>query len=322
MDFKNSRCGGAIDVPAGAQSDRKPVRHLAGGAGTGDSSARAARRVPGIGLARHSDRLAGDPGDRHSGVADATRSRRPSLRIRLADRRLGGGLDHLLGGDAVQHADDHRRVRAVPPLADRPGHRGCAGPNHPVRLGVRGVAGRACRLRLSLGLCGADPDRPRHPGSRRHPSGGARQQRPGVLWRAGRSDHRAGRRDRVAVARALRGSRPHRGGARPRPALGADIPRQRQARVPRRLAARGGGVARLHRRSVPGRGLSWPLPAGCHRRDRLLCRAAHPAQVLAPLGGAGLRRRPAQRGGPDALPRRPWAVGAPGIARLAAVHRY
>ena len=113
------------------------------------------------------------------------------------DRRLERGLDHLLGPHAVQHAEHHGRVRELPPLAHLPGHARHPRADDAVRLGVRRAARGPGRLRLSLGGGGADPDYARADRPRRHPRRRHRQQRAGVLRRAGRADHRAGRGDRA-----------------------------------------------------------------------------------------------------------------------------
>src|SRR4029077_19639310 len=68
----------------------------------------------------------------------------------------------------------------------------------------------------------------------------------------------------------------------------------------RRLAARRGRLARLYRRPVSGCRAPGAVSARCHRRHRLLHRAARAAQSLAAEDRAGLRRCTGQRGGGDA----------------------
>ncbi len=158
--------------------------------------------------------------------------------LRLGDRRLERRLDHASGACAVQHAGRHRRLRSLPALAARAGHAGRAGADHPVRLGLRRAARRAGRVRLSLGRRRADPDRARHPRSRRHARRRDRQQCAGLLRRARRADHRARRGDRPAAAGAVGLGRPHRRGAGAAAALDPDLSRQRRAGAARGLAAR------------------------------------------------------------------------------------
>src|SRR5690348_4129524 len=62
-----------------------------------------------------------------------------------------------LGRDAVQHAGDDRLVRQAAALAGAAGDPRRARADHSVRLGVRRVARRAGRVRLSLGIRRADP---------------------------------------------------------------------------------------------------------------------------------------------------------------------
>ena len=209
-------------------------------------------------------------------------------------------------------------------LAHRPGHRRRARADHAVRLGVRRAARGPGRLRLSVGGGRADPDRARHPRSRRHPRRGDRQQRAGVLRRARRADHRAGGGDRACrcwrsrprSATSSRSWRCCRRGCCSTWCAGAEGIRER-------LAARDRRLARLHRRAVSGRGLSRPVPARHHRLDRLLRLPAGPAASCggrsSVLGYGGVPVVGGGRGGGGGG--RPGAAGGRDIPRLAAVHR-
>ena len=200
----------------------------------------------------------------------------PRLPLRRGDRRVERRLDHLLGHGAVQHARGKRRVRELPPLADRAGQHGRARADDAVRLGVRRAARGPGRLRLSVGGRGADPDLARHLRSQRDPRRRDRQQRAGVLRRARRADHRARRGDRLSAAGAV-GLGRHRGrGAGAAAAVGADVPGLGQGGNEGRLAARGGRLARLHRRPVSGgRAISGPIcptsPAPSCASSRCCC---------------------------------------------------
>ena len=241
---------------------------------------------------------------RRLGLADAAWRRRPRVCVRVRDRHLERRLDHFLGPDAVQHARGQRRVREFPALAHLAGHARYPGADDAVRLGVRGAARGPRRLRLSLGGGGADPDLARTDGSRRHPRRGHRQQRAGVVRGARRADHRIGRGDRLSFAGAVRLGR--HSGRRPgaAAAMGADLPRGRQARVQGRLAARRRRFAWLCAWPMADRLLLRPVPAGRDRLHRLLLRPA--------VAAAGLAARPHPR---------PWRRAGRGIGHRGAGRR-
>jgi hypothetical protein len=84
----------------------------------------------------------------------------------------------------------HRLVREPEALAHFARHARHPRSDKALRLGVRNVARRPGRLRLSLGGGVADPDLAWIEGPRRHPGRGDRQQRTGFSWRAGGTGHR------------------------------------------------------------------------------------------------------------------------------------
>ncbi len=127
-----------------------------------------------------------------------------AYRLWRGDRRVECRLDHVMGHGAVQHARGKRRIREFPPLADRAGRHGRTRADDAVRLGLRSTARRSCRFRISVGVCRADPDFARHFRPQRDPRRRHRQQCAGVLRRARRADHRAGRRHRLSAPVAVR----------------------------------------------------------------------------------------------------------------------
>ena len=265
--------------------------HLPGGADSRGFAVGHAGGIPLAGLAGDATRLDHHLRARGVDMEDAVRRRRACLRLRRGDRRVERRLDYVLGHGAVQHAGGERRIREFPPLADRAGQHGRARADHAVRLGVRRAARRPGRLRLSVGGGCADPDFARHLRPQRDPRRRDRQQRAGLLRRARRADHRAGGRHRLSAAGAV-GLGRHRGrGAGAAAAVGAAVPGLRQGGNERRLAARRGRLARLHRRPVSGGRLSGALSARRHRRHRVLHRVARAAQILAAQNRARLRRR-------------------------------
>ena len=247
-------------------------------------------------MARGADRFNRHVPARALGLEDAARRWAARLSLRLRHRRLERRLDHVLGSDAVQHAGRDRRLRQAAALADPAGNSRRTGADHPVRLGVRRVARRPGRLRLSVGLRRADPDHARHSGARCDPRRGHRQQRAGVIRRARRADHRLGRGDRHAAFGAGRLGRQDRRYSRAVAAVDPALSGQRQERHDGRLAARRGRLARLHRRPIADLDLSRAVSARRHRRHHLLRLPPDPAQVLASGANARLWRRPGDGG--------------------------
>ena len=132
---------------------------------------------------------------------------------------------------------------------------------HAHGLGARCPAGRARRVRVSLGRRRPHPHRAR--GGRPGGDQGrrAREQRARLVRRPGRSGHRPGRGDQPAAAVALGLDRQDRRDPRAAAALDPDLPRQRQARAARRLAAGHCRLAGLYRWAVPDRRVRRPVPA-------------------------------------------------------------
>ena len=210
---------------------------------------------------------------------------------RRGHRHLVDRLDHLLGGDHLQHAGEDRGVRRLPPLDRRPGDGRHPGAGDPARLGARRAARGPGGVRLPVGGDRPDPGRPRRRGTRRHPGRRDRQQRAGVVRRARRAHHRPGHRDEGADRRALGVDRPDRRDPRAAAAVDLDLPGGRAARAARRVAAGRGRVAVVHTRPVPHVAVARPLPARHHRRDHLLRLHPAAAAVLAAARDARLRRR-------------------------------
>ncbi len=165
-----------------------------------------ARRVPPAGVAGDAARFASSPillavwvwkMPRRSGHARVS--------VRIADGHLERRLDYVLGTDPVQHAQHYRRVREFPQMADRAGQSRRARADDAVRVGIRRVARRPGRLRLSVGGGRADSDFARHLRSERDPRRRDREQRAGVVRCARCADHHARRGD----ARDRSGSESH-----------------------------------------------------------------------------------------------------------------
>ena len=219
------------------------------------------RRLPDERLAGRDHRLGRDlhPGDHR--VERPGRQHAGRLRSRRRDRRLVGRLDRVLGRHHLQHDGGDRDVRGLQAVADPPGDRGYPGPDDAHGLGARCPAGRARRVRVSLGCRRPHPHRAR--GGRPGGDQGrrAREQRARLVRRPGRPGHRPGRGDQPAAAVTLGLDRQDRRDPRAAAALDPDLPRQRQARAARRLAAGHCRLAGLYRWAVPDRRVRRPVPA-------------------------------------------------------------
>jgi hypothetical protein len=290
-------------------------RQRPGGAGAHRPLTRLTRRPAADRLAGRDHRRGGHDHPRDRGLARAVRQRHGLLRRGGRDRLLVGRLDRVLGRDHLQHHGGHRRLRGLQALADPPGHRRHPGPDHAVGVGVRGPDGGAGRLRLPLGRGGADPHRARGRRSGGHPGRHDREQRPGLLRRPGRPDHRAGGRYRAAAALAVRLDREDRRHAGPGAAVDPHLPGQRQAQAADRLAAGSRRLVRLHRGAVPHRRVGRALPARRGRFPGLLRRDPRPAAGLAAEGRARLRRPGTHRGRGAQVQRAGRASAGPGPGR-------
>ena len=158
------------------------------------------------------------------------------------------------------------RFRAIQELDGASRHRRHSHSNHHAGVGFRRAAGRAGRIRLSVGGGRADSGRPgnRRPGS--DSRGRAGEQRSRLLRRAGRSDLGLGCGHRASADGAFRFHRQHRRDSGAAAALGADLSGERLGRNGRGVAAGDRRLAFLHRGPVAGGALPGSLSAGPERR--------------------------------------------------------